>query len=81
MCWGILRWCREDKVYDTYADVGYCESYMNKFVGDFTKADLKHGMLVRTYDSRWGMVIKEDASDKDCIKFFYDDKLLTNHGF
>lgn len=64
-----------------YVDVCYCENYINRFVGDFTKADLKHGMLVRTYGSRWGIVIKEDATDKDCIKFFYDDKKISNNGF
>ena len=46
-----------------------------------TKSDLKHGMIVRTHGDRWGMVIKSDATDEDCIKFFYDDRTVHNHGF
>lgn len=73
------------KIYCTaqndYTDICNCKQYINRFNRKMTKKDLKHGMLVRTFGSRWGMVIKEDSTDKDCIKFFYDDKLLLNHGF
>lgn len=74
-----------EKIYctakDGYTYVNSCGQHINKFGRKITKSDLKHGMLVRTFGSRWGMVIKEDVTDKDCIKFFYDDHLLVNHGF
>lgn len=66
---------------DGYTRVHSCEQYINRFGRKMTKSDLQHGMLVRTFGSRWGMVIKEDGTDKDCIKFFYDDKTSINHGF
>lgn len=64
-----------------YTKIHSCERYINRFGRKMTKNDLKHGMLVRTFGARWGMVIKEDVTDKDCIKFFYKDNLLINHGF
>lgn len=66
---------------DGYISVHSCEQYINRTGRKITKNDLRHGMLVRTFGSRWGMVIKEDGTDKDCIKFFYDDKTSINHGF
>ena len=66
---------------DEYTNVHTCKQYINRFGRKMTKSDLKHGMLVRTHESRWGMVIKNDNTDTDCIKFFYDDQLLLNHGF
>lgn len=64
-----------------YTKVHSCEQYINRFGRKMNKSDLQQGMLVRTFGSRWGIVIKEDGTDKDCIKFFYDDKTLMNHGF
>lgn len=66
---------------ESYTNVHSCEQYINRFGRKMTKGDLKHGMLVRTFGSRWGMVIKNDKTDTDCIKFFYDDQLGLNHGF
>ena len=34
------------------------------------KVDLKHNMIVRTGGGRYGIVVIEDATDKNCIKYF-----------
>lgn len=44
------------------------------------KVDLKHNMIVRTGGGRYGIVVIEDATDKNCIKYFYDPDRLDEHG-
>jgi hypothetical protein len=46
----------------------------------FTKDDLQHGMIVKSSDGRYGMVCIKDATDVNCIKFFYDPQLTYAHG-
>lgn len=45
------------------------------------KSELKNGMIVKTSGGRYGVVVLEDSTDKNCIKFLYDPKLLLEHGF
>lgn len=44
------------------------------------KSELKNGMIVRSSGGRYGVVCLKDATDINCIKFFYDPKLLVEHG-
>ena len=44
------------------------------------KNDLENGMIVRSSDGRFGVVCLEDATDSNCIKFFYNPGLIVNHG-
>jgi hypothetical protein len=44
------------------------------------KRDLQNGMIVKSSDGRYGVVCLQDATDKNCIKFFYDPQLTIAHG-
>ena len=44
------------------------------------KNDLRNGMIVRSSGGRYGVVVLQDATDSNCIKFFYDPNLLIEHG-
>lgn len=44
------------------------------------KNELKNGMIVQSSGGRYGVVCIKDATDSNCIKFFYDPMLLVDHG-
>ena len=44
------------------------------------KSELKNGMIVKTSGGRYGVVCLKDATDSNCIKFFYEPDLLIEHG-
>jgi hypothetical protein len=44
------------------------------------KKDLRNGMIVMASDGRYGVVCLKDATDENCIKFFYDPNLPVAHG-
>lgn len=44
------------------------------------KSELKNGMIVQSSGGRYGVVCIKDATDSNCIKFFYDPYLLREHG-
>ena len=45
-----------------------------------TKSELRNGMIVKTSGGRYGVVVLKDATDTNCIKFFYEPDLLIEHG-
>ena len=45
-----------------------------------TKSELRNGMIVKTSGGRYGVVVLNDATDSNCIKFFYEPNLLIEHG-
>ena len=44
------------------------------------KSELKNGMIVKSSGGRYGVVCLKDATDSNCIKFFYEPDLLVEHG-
>ena len=44
------------------------------------KSELQNGMIVKSSGGRYGVVCLKDATDTNCIKFFYDPKLMIEHG-
>ena len=44
------------------------------------KKDLRQNMIVKSSDGRYGIVCMKDATDENCIKFFYDPTLSIAHG-
>lgn len=44
------------------------------------KKDLRQNMVVKSSDGRYGVVCMKDATDENCIKFFYDPTLSIAHG-
>lgn len=53
---------------------------MNTVQKTFTKSNLKQNMIVRTNGGRYGIVVLKDATDENCIKYFYDPDRFDEHG-
>ena len=44
------------------------------------KSELRNGMIVKSSGGRYGVVCLHDATDSNCIKFFYEPDLMREHG-